>query len=233
MISVCIATYNGEKFIKEQIDSILVQLEEEDEIIVSDDGSIDNTLQIIESYEDSRIKIFRNSFKNLILNFEYALKQAKGEYIFLSDQDDVWLPNKVNVCKEYLYNYDIVVSNCKIVDQNLQVISNSFFEVNNSKKGLFSNLLKNSYLGCCLAFRSKILERVLPFPKSIPMHDIWFGFVSEIFYKIKFIDMPLMLYRRHGENESPTGESSPYNLTQKVKFRFNIFKNLPQLFLKK
>jgi glycosyltransferase involved in cell wall biosynthesis len=233
MISVCLATYNGEKYIKEQLDSILSQLGEKDELILSDDGSSDRTIEIAESYKDSRIKIFNNSFKNLILNFEFALNQAKGDYIFLSDQDDVWLPNKVEVSLSYLIKSDVVVSNCLVVNQDLQVINKSFFKLNNTKKGLFSNLLKNSYLGCCLAFRREILSKALPFPKNIPMHDIWLGFISELFYKVKFIEEPLMLYRRHGANESPTGEDSPYNLYRKFLFRYNIVKNIPKLYLKK
>jgi glycosyltransferase involved in cell wall biosynthesis len=227
------ATYNGEKYIKEQIDSILVQLGENDEIIVSDDGSTDNTIEIIESYQDSRIKIFRNSFKNLILNFEFTLNKAKGDFIFLSDQDDVWLLNKVEVNLGYLIKNDIVVSNCKVVNQDLEVINKSFFQLNNSKQGLISNLIKNSYLGCCLAFRKEILGKALPFPKNIPMHDIWLGFVSELFFKPKFIEEPLMLYRRHGANESPTGEDSPFNLCRKFLFRYNIVKNILKLYLKK
>lgn len=233
MISVCMATYNGEKFIKEQIDSILIQLGENDEIIVSDDGSSDCTIEIIKSYQDSRIKIFNNSFKNLILNFEYALKQASGDYIFLSDQDDIWLPNKVGVYLGYLKQYDIIVSNCKVVNQDLEVINESFFQLNNSKEGLISNLIKNSYLGCCLSFRRELLEKALPFPKDIPMHDIWLGFVSELFYRPKFIEEPLMLYRRHGSNESPTGEESPFNLYRKFLFRYNIVKYILKLYLKK
>lgn len=233
MISVCMATYNGEKYIKEQLDSILSQLGEKDEIIISDDGSFDRTIEIIESYQDSRIKIFRNSFRNLTLNFEFALKQANGSYVFLSDQDDVWLPNKVEVSLSHLIKSDVIVSNCLVVNQDLQVINKSFFNLNNSKKGLFSNLIKNSYLGCCLAFRREILFKALPFPENIPMHDIWLGFISELFYEVKFIEEPLMLYRRHGANESPTGENSPFSLYTKILFRYNIVKNIPKLYLKK
>ena len=230
MISVCIATYNGEKFIKQQLESIICQLGAEDEIIICDDGSKDQTLKIIESLNDVRIKIFKNSFKNLILNFEFSLKQAKGNYIFLSDQDDIWLPNKVDICLRNLKNFDVVVSNCKVVNENLETIHNSFFKLNNSKKGLLTNLIKNNYLGCCLAFRREILEKALPFPKSIPMHDIWLGFITELFFKVVFIDEPLVLYRRHGKNESPTGEKSPNNMLKQIKYRFDIIKNLPYLF---
>lgn len=233
MISVCLTTYNGEKYIKEQLDSIMPQLGNIDEVIIADDGSGDRTISIIESYNDSRIKIFRNKFKNLIFNFEFALNQAKGDYIFLSDQDDVWLPNKVKVCLESLKTFDVVVSNCKVVNGNLEIIEESFFNFNNSKKGLLSNLVKNSYIGCCLAFKKEVLKKALPFPKSIPMHDIWLGFVAEIFFKIKFINEPLLLYRRHGKNESPTAQISPYNIFRKIKFRYNTVKHLPRLYKNK
>ena len=231
-ISVCMTTYNGEKYLKEQLDSILVQLSAYDEVIIGDDGSTDSTLDIVNSYNDSRIKFFKNSFQNLILNFEFTLKQAKGDYIFLADQDDIWLPCKINNCIEDLQEYDVVVSNCRVVNENLEVINESFFELNKSKSGLISNLIKNSYLGCCLAFKRELLSKVLPFPEKLPMHDIWIGFVSEIFFKTKFNSKPMLLYRRHGNNESATAERSPYNFVKKLSFRIRILKNIVSLYKK-
>ena len=224
MISVCIATYNGAAFIKEQLDSILIQLNPGDEIIISDDGSDDETLNIIESYHDSRIFVYKNSFQNLILNFEFALSVANGDYIFLSDQDDIWLPNKVNVCLKSLITSDLVLTNCRLVDINLKTVNASFFEFNRSKKGIINNLIRNSYLGCCMAFRKEVLVKALPFPEKIPMHDIWISFVAECFFKTEFIEEPLSLYRRHGSNISVTGEKSPFTLMEKIIFRFQIVK---------
>lgn len=228
-ISVCIATYNGEKYIKEQLESILSQLKKADEIIVSDDNSKDKTLDIIKSLKDSRIKIFTNPKKGLISNFENALKKSRGDFIFLSDQDDIWIANKVKLCMENLISNDLVLSNCKIVDNDLNILHHSFFELNDSKKGLINNLLKNSYLGCCMAFNRKVLTKVLPFPKKIPMHDLWISFVAELFFKTKFINEPLVLYRRHGSNISVTGESSPFSLIEKSIFRFNLIRNIMRL----
>ena len=103
MISVCVATYNGEKFIREQIESILCQLSSDDEIIVSDDGSTDGTIVIINCIGDKRIRIIEGPRKHSpTFNFENALKEAKGDYIFLADQDDVWKTNKVEVCMKWL-----------------------------------------------------------------------------------------------------------------------------------
>lgn len=103
MISVCIATYNGGKYIKEQLDSILFQLGKDDEVIISDDSSTDDTLSILESYHDERIVILTNQkFHSPVYNFENALKSAKGDFIFLSDQDDIWEPTKVEVMLDSL-----------------------------------------------------------------------------------------------------------------------------------
>ena len=139
-ISVCMATYNGEKYIKEQLESIISQLDENDEVIVSDDHSTDRTLDIVKDLKDSRIKIFLNkNKKGLTYNFENAIKQAKGNYIFLSDQDDVWLPNKIALSLKGLEDNDVVVTNCMITNNNLNIINNSYFKFNNSKKGFLKN----------------------------------------------------------------------------------------------
>src|SRR5690606_26359089 len=94
-ISVCMATYNGENHIEEQLESILKQLKDNDEVIISDDGYSDKTIELIKGFNDPRIKLFLNSFRNIILNFEFALSKATGDFIFLSDQDDIWYDNKV------------------------------------------------------------------------------------------------------------------------------------------
>lgn len=108
MISVCIATYQGEKYIREQLASILCQLDDADEIIVSDDGSTDRTLDIIRQMADHRIKIVEGPHRHSpTLNFERALQEARGDYIFLADQDDVWKPDKVQVCMKWLQEYDL------------------------------------------------------------------------------------------------------------------------------
>lgn len=220
MISVCIATYNGEKYIKDQLLSILCQIDIYDEIIVSDDSSNDKTLDIIESLNDSRIKILKNNnYHSPIYNFENAIKHAKGDFIFLSDQDDVWLPDRIKLMKEYLDNYCLVVSDCKIVDSNLNVMNESFFNLYNSGKGFWKNIIKNSYIGCCMAFKKELLIHILPFPLKIPMHDIWIGLLAELNGGVFFIDTPLLLYRRHGTNASSSGEKSKFSLYHKIVYR--------------
>lgn len=128
MISVCIATHNGAHYIKEQIGSILCQLGINDEIIISDDGSTDNTIDILLAFNDKRIKIHfykqpvksKHSHTYVCRNFENALRYAKGEYIFLADQDDWWMPNKVEKCLEDLIKHTLVVHQAEICNEDLK-----------------------------------------------------------------------------------------------------------------
>ena len=128
MISVCIATYNGERFIKEQLLSIIGQLSPDDEIIISDDGSADNTLGIVRELNSPLIKIFTNTGEHgYTPNFENALSHTKGDYIFLSDQDDIWQPQKVALCMEHLKTCDLVISDALMVDAGNNLIAQSFY----------------------------------------------------------------------------------------------------------
>lgn len=230
MISVCIPTYNGEKFLKQQLDSILLQLSNNDEIIVSDDSSTDATIEIIKSYSDSRIKILENNhFKSPIFNLENALKYANGDYIFLADQDDVWYSKKVETLMKYLKKYDCVISDASIVNSEMEEISPSLFYINSCKEGFVHNIIKNGFTGCCMAFNKKILQMVLPFPKDIPMHDSWIGLVAEKYGTVLFLNEPLIYYRRHGNNVSSTTEKSKYTLLKKLQFRLILIKNIFKL----
>jgi glycosyltransferase involved in cell wall biosynthesis len=233
-ISVCIATYNGEKYILDQLHSILPQLGPEDEVIISDDSSTDKTVELIKSLHDSRIKIFaHNHYRNPVYNFQHALRQAGGEIIFLSDQDDIWLTGKVEAVLKALQKADVVVTDCKIVDDNLNVLVESYFELRKSGKGLLKNLYSNKYLGCCMAFNRKILDKALPFPPKLPMHDIWLGFISELFYTSVFIKQPFILHRRHLANTSSVSRKSETSLMEKISFRWNTIKHWPIVLLRR
>lgn len=232
-ISVVIASYNGEKYIEQQIKSILEQLETDDELIISDDNSKDNTIAIVNSIGDPRIKVIQNRKSlGLIRNFQVGLKLVEGEYVFLSDQDDIWQKNKVEIFLEYLKDYDVVQSDAIIVDSNLQVLYPSLYALKGSKRGFVRNLWKNNYVGCNMAFKKKVLEVALPFPRYIPMHDIWIGFVTELFFSSFFIPEKLLLYRRHFDNFTQTGSKSPFSLKQKIKFRLNTVRYTPIIFLR-
>ncbi len=218
------ATYNGEKYIKEQLDSILHQIKESDEVIISDDQSNDSTRKIIEEYHDIRIKLFVNSDKKgLTYNFENAIKRATGDVIFLSDQDDIWMDKKVEVCMEKLQEFDVVVTDCTLINNNHEILNKSYFDLNGSKKGFLKNIYRSSYLGSCLAFNKVLLKDILPFPKNLRLyHDWWIGINADLYYKVLFIKEPLMYYRRHDDTMSTTGFKSKQKISKRIIDRMQL-----------
>lgn len=221
MITVCVPTFNGAQYIGAQLESILVS-PLITEVIVSDDGSTDNTVEIVKSFNDARITLIQGPHAGLIRNYELLLTLASGEYIFLADQDDVWLPNKVEVMLTYLRDVDLAVCDCTVVDGKLNLLHSSFFTLRHSGPGLVRNLLRNSYLGCGIALRRQLLQHALPFPPRLPMHDWWLGLIAEIFGSVAFIDQPLMMYRRHGGNASSTTERSHASWIARICWRVNL-----------
>ncbi len=228
-ISVCIATYNGKDYIAEQISSILPQLSTTDEIIVSDNGSTDSTLNILKSFKDSRIKIINNNSKEektphvrISKNFERALTTASGDFIFLSDQDDIWKKNKVKEIKNNLNNYSLVISNAAILSKKNSVIMNSFYK-KSPITGIFKKLYKIKYHGCTMAFTREVLESALPFPEKLETHDAWIGLIAELTGHVKYINKNLIYYRIHGGNASTNTHK---NLSEKISYRIYLFKEL-------
>jgi glycosyltransferase involved in cell wall biosynthesis len=236
MISVCIATFNGEKYLKEQLDSILPQIGTDDELIISDDGSSDATGSIIADYaaKDARIKIFKGPGQGVIANFEFAITQTRGELIFLADQDDVWLPEKVATMLDYFAAHpkiDLIVSDLVIVDEKLEVIEPSYFSYRNVKLGFLHNIVKNKYIGAGMAFRSQLKEKILPIPAKVPMHDMWLGLIAAYKKKSALVAQPLTLYRRHGDNASEIQTKASF--WQQLKWRCDLsYVLFKRLFLK-
>lgn len=236
MISVCMATYNGGKYIKEQLDSILCQIGKNDEVIISDDGSADNTTEIISSLNDSRINLLRfNRDKTGLLpinlvttNFENALSHASGDIIFMADQDDVWRKDKVKVCLDYLINqgYDYVVSDCYVTDSDLNIVSNTRFDGSFTKNRWKALVSPTPYQGCCAAFKRKVLEKALPFPKQIQSHDRWIGYIASFKFKYRIIPENLIYYRRHNNNTSTATSKSTSSLYYKVTTRLTYITQL-------
>ena len=203
-VSVDMATYNGEKYIKEQIETILNNLDDKDELVISDDGSSDMTIEIINKINDKRIKLLEGPRKGLKKNFENAIKNTTGDVIFLSDQDDIWIENKVEKVLECFNNnnYILIQHDAVVVDENDKVIYESFAEHRKVKTGVIKNLIKNSYHGCCIAFRKELIKEILPIPDNVYLHDEWIGIVAELNGKTYFLDEKLIKYRRHSENTS-------------------------------
>jgi glycosyltransferase involved in cell wall biosynthesis len=224
-ISVCMATCNGERFISQQLFTILPQLSSDDEVIVSDDSSVDRTVEIIESFNDKRIRLFRNqTFRSPTYNFENALKHARGEIIFLSDQDDEWVEGWVKTACAELKGVSLVVCDAYMVDSEGKLFSDADVKIYHGvrKPGTLRNLYRNGYIGCCCAFRREILEVVLPFPSKLPWHDWWIGLVADSFFSTKFLRDKFIRYRRHENNVSTTGGKSSFTLWSKIRMRSRI-----------
>lgn len=204
MVSVAMATYNGERYIKEQIESILLNLGEDDELVISDDGSTDRTIYFIEQFRDRRIRIIEGPRKGLVKNFEHAIANCSGDYIFLSDQDDIWEKGKVDRVLPYFReaHYILVQHDAVIVDGAGNVLFPSFANMRRVRTGLLKNLIRNTYHGCCIAFKKELVQEILPFPDNIYLHDEWIGLIAELNGRTIFIEDNLLKYRRHGENVS-------------------------------
>ena len=226
MISVCMATYNGQKYIREQIESILSQLGCDDELILSDDYSSDSTVDIINSFKDKRIKLFYNELKKGVThNFENALNKSRGEVIFLADQDDVWVPGRLKAMTAFMErgDFDVVECNCALVDSELNIIKDSYYsEEFPQKKSVLGNFVKNSWLGCCMAFKREALEAALPIPYRASAHDLWLCLYMQLHFKCGYMPDVLHLYRRHSNTVSFAGGKSTNSLWFKISTRLYL-----------
>ncbi len=228
MVSVAMATYNGSKYIKRQIESILVNLSPVDEIIVSDDGSTDDTIDIVHSFFDDRIKIIEGPHNGLVKNFANAIDKCSGDYIFLCDQDDYWYPNKVErVLKAFKeHNCILVEHNGRVIDDEQNVIYPDFFEYRRVRTGFYKNLMRNTYHGCLMAFKSELKDKLEPYPEKGCFHDQWIGLMAEKYGSCYFLNEFLMDYYRHPGNAS-SFKHHPFHkqLSDRLALLSHILKN--------
>ena len=221
-IDILMATYNGEKYLKEQIESILNQTYQNFRLIISDDCSTDRTREIIKEYKnkDNRIiSYFQEQNLGYVKNFEFLLTKVENEIYMLSDQDDVWNDTKI----EHTYNKlkeseaDIVFSDLEVVNEKLETIYPSFndFMLLSRKIKKYSNDYKIQYLyncvtGCTLMSKKKFLEKILPIPtySKYVIHDTWIGLIVSIYGKVAYLDEKTIKYRQHGKNQVGTDKIS-------------------------
>ncbi len=216
MIDILLASCNGEKYIAEQIDSILNQSFKDWYLFIKDDCSTDDTIKIILEYEKKykdKIQVILSdkssgSAKN---NFFSLLQYSKNDYIMMSDQDDVWLPDKIELTlkkmidseKKYLNLPILVHSDLIVVDENLNIINNSFFKLQNfdSNRDKLNNLLvQNIVTGCTVMINRNLLNFIRIIPKRAIMHDWWMALIASAVGMIIYIESPTILYRQHGNN---------------------------------
>ena len=223
MISIALASYNGEKYIREQLDSILNQTIQDFEVVVCDDASTDGTWSILEEYKkkDSRFRIYKNEenlgFKK---NFEKAISLCKGSYIALSDQDDIWVYKHLEILLDNIGEYNIICGNSEIVNKNGVKIgktlrSNMLFEVID-----FSDHLKpyrllyfsSPYQGSAMLIRKEFFLKALPIPSGAISHDAWFASLATFYGGIKYINKTVLYYRRHENNISGISKEKSFFL---------------------
>ncbi len=212
-IDILMATYNGEKYLKEQIDSILEQTNQDFRLLISDDMSTDNTRTILNDYvsTDNRVVVFLQN-KNLgpVKNFEYLMKKVESPYFMFADQDDIWQKDKIeqSVRKLEETNSDLVYTNLQVVNENLDVMYPSYWKLKGFEKKAkkfhhFESLYLNNYItGCTMLVKSKWIDKILPLPQksNYILHDYWTALVVSKFGKIDFIEQPLVKYRQHVNN---------------------------------
>jgi glycosyltransferase involved in cell wall biosynthesis len=223
------ATFNGARHVEQQVATILPQLAHVDELVVSDDGSTDGTVGILRALGDPRIRILEDNANHGPLgNFEHAIRHARGDTIVLSDQDDVWLDNKLPLVRELFAGERarpfLVVLDAEVVDDDERPVEPSVLARLDAGPGLAKNLWTNRYLGCCIAFSRDLLDVALPFPRGVEMHDIWLGQLCERIGSTRFVPVVTMRYRRHGE--TVTGFEVRFQPLQQIRRRVSLAWNL-------
>jgi len=209
-LDILLATYNGEKYLKEQLDSILNQTYKDFNLIISDDCSKDKTQEILSDYQkkDKRIKIYYQK-KNLGYrkNFEFLCTKSKADYCMFSDQDDVWEKEKIEKMMEIMEKnqYTLMYCDLKITDANLNVIHPSMIRYMKKQKqcgweDYRAINLDNVVTGCGLITTKEVIQEALPFPEKIYVHDWWIALIATQLGTIHYLDIPLVKYRQHEKN---------------------------------
>ncbi len=198
MTSVVVAVYKGSKHIEDLLRSVLSQLKNEDEIIVSDDRPGGITERIVKrvAASDSRVIWVEGKNKGAVANIVNALRYCKGDRIFFANHRDVWLPDKIKRVNEaFDEGADLVFHNAYITDELLNITDYSFFQKFAVTKSIIGNIRKNSYYIGAMAVRRKMLKRIMPIPRSVPSVGQWIGLISKFYGKVKTVDIPLIYCR--------------------------------------
>lgn len=243
MIDILLSTYNGEKYIAKQIDSILNQTYKEWRLLVRDDASSDNTISILNKYQQQNpqkiIIISNNTTQNIgvIKSFETLLKKSNSKYIMFCDQDDIWLPNKIEeslnailLLEQSNPNTPILIhSDLSIIDENDTITHSSLWQYAGIKPNILNNNPKymafcNSVTGCTILMNKQCKDIVLPFPTNIMMHDAWIAIKISQLGIIHNINKPLILYRQHANNTLGINKYK-FSITNRIKNIKKIYTN--------
>lgn len=206
-ISVCLASYNGAAHIREQIDSILADLGPDDEVVVVDDASQDETVALLEGLEDPRVRVVRSRHNGgHVKTFERAISEAAGGIIMLSDQDDVWPLGRTRTLTAALATADVAAGNYAVLgDESIGPVPplSPSMDGRGARNVLGLMLGRRQYWGSCMAFRSELRSVLLPFPRSVEAHDHWLAVVGNVGGRTAHLSGRVTLRRVHGGNLSP------------------------------
>jgi hypothetical protein len=224
-ISVCIATYNGSRFVEEQLRSILDQLGPDDEVMVIDDGSQDDTVTVLRRLSDERVRVHVNE-RNTghVTAFEAAIQEARGQLIFLADQDDVWLPGRVRLLSDGLKNRTYVASNWSILGEQSGMHGRPLLaskETSTPWRNIGRLYLGSiPYFGCAMAFRREALSLLLPFPPMVEAHDHWIALAGNMDGGIEHLPQATVARRLHENNLTAGRRSMGMVLRTRLKLTF-------------
>lgn len=204
LVSVVMSTHNGEKYVEEQIESILQQSYDNIELIITDDRSTDRTRELLRRYAESFANItlfFNEANVGYIKTFEKGMLRARGDFVALSDQDDIWLHNKIEALVNQIENFDIVYCDSELVDEDGKPLNKKMSDVINQLT--YTDCLKMAVgawiPGHAQLIRRSLIEKCVPFPTTVA-HDFWLGFVASCNKGAGYFNHPLVLYRQHGSN---------------------------------
>lgn len=212
-VSVCMATYNGARFLRPQLESILAELRADDEIVIVDDASSDATREIIAEFDDPRIRSFTNERNSgYVRTFERALSLATGHVLLLSDQDDVWIAGRRDILVDAAVGTGFAASNILLLDSHEPLLSPLtrrpwLLRASDSQRALHNQfaILAGDipYFGCAMAIRRDRLGLVLPFPTGLAeSHDLWIATVANTAREMTHVEQATLYRRMHEDNAS-------------------------------
>lgn len=240
--SILLSTYNGERYLREQLDSIFAQTDQDWRLVVRDDGSTDATVSILQEYKErypeSLLLLPSDGNLGPIFSFELLMRSCDSDYVLFCDQDDVWLPNKVELTRAVMMEQEkdrkevpmVVFTDLKVVDADLNIIADSFWKyskIDTSISQDFDMLCVHGVAtGCTMMVNRSAIEKALPFPKEVRMHDAWLVLcTSKAKGVIGHLSEPTILYRQHANNVVGAIDETSSYLSSKIKSLGMVFKN--------
>ena len=230
MIDIVLATYNGEKYLAEQLESILDSEYADFKLFVYDDGSTDNTTAIVKDFMErypDKIFLAENIenlgyCKNFLEGLKYTAKIAPADYYVFCDQDDVWLENRLSVCLHRMKELEeqngsetpiLLFTDAVLVDEEMNSMGTTFFKadrLNTDKLDLARLLMENKCIGCTSFMNAALVEKLDGFDKRTRYHDWWMALIASAFGKVSYLDVPTVLYRQHSDNQVGQSDFAGY-----------------------